>query len=601
MNAKLKHLLLIPLIGLIAACDGSDSSSPPPQSVFDVAESNADLETLTTALKATGLDETLDNLSSSFTVFAPTDAAFAVLGEETLSALLQNPDTLSPILLYHVLGSEVGSSAAIAAAGTTVGTANGAEVGLSLSGSNLLVNLATVTVRDLQADNGIIHIIDAVLTPPAAANNPQSNIVETAVADGNFTTLVAAVTEAGLDTLLADESQTFTVFAPTDAAFAMIGEANLAAILADKEALTALLQQHVVPGQVTSIDAYAANGTELTTAGGAKVAVNIMDKMLSVGGAKVITADIYTNNGVIHVIDTVIVGDLELPKPPQSIVDVAVGAGSFTSLVAALERTGLDATLANLEGQFTVFAPTDAAFAELGQSTIDALFAAPEELSKILLYHVITDAEILADAAIGVANAADSLVDMANGGKAALSFTDEKLFINLGQVTSPNVMAANGVIHVIDKVILPPAPTTTEDNIVEAAIAAGSFIRLVELVQAAGLVDTLADETATFTVFAPTDAAFEKIGQETLAGLAADIPALTQVLLHHVVSGAAVDSLTAFTLNGSTAQTAAELPVSIEIVDGQLLIEGSAVTTFDITTSNGIIHVIDTVITSSLN
>lgn len=608
MKNKFQYLLLILFIGFLSACDSGDDDdhySPPARTtVFDVASSNADFETLVAALEATGLDETLDNPNSTFTVFAPTDAAFALLGEDTTNALLQDTEALSKILLYHVIaGSELKSNAALAAAGTTVATANGAPLGLSLSGNNLLVNLSTVTMVDIEADNGVIHVIDAVLLPPQEKGQPQNNIVETAIAAEEFTTLVAAVEAAGLTTLLADESKKFTVFAPTDAAFSVLGEETLDAILADTEVLTALLTQHVVQGtEINSVAAYASNGKTITTAGGEDISVAISNnKELLIGGAKVVTKDIYASNGIIHVIDAVIVGDLELPGPSQSIVDVAVAAGSFTTLVAALQATGLDETLANLDSTFTVFAPTDAAFSALGQESINALLADPETLANILLYHVIADAEIRADAAIGVANAEDSFVNMGNGDKTALSVNGGQLFVNLAKVTGANVVASNGVIHVIDKVMLPPAAVIqAENNIIETAIAAGSFNTLVAAVQAAGLDTVLADETKTFTVFAPTDAAFEKLGTEAINALLADIPSLSQVLLHHVIADVAVDSLTAFTLNGGSTQTAAELPVAIEIVDGKLVIEGAAVTTFNIYTSNGIIHVLDTVITSSL-
>src|SRR5690606_33887665 len=139
-----------------------------------------------------------------------------------------------------------------------------------------------------------------------------------------------------------------------------------------------------------------------------------------------------------------------------------------------------------------------------------------------------------------------------------------------------NVMADNGVIHVIDKVMMPPAemgePT---DNIVETAIAAGNFTTLVDAVVQAGLDGVLADENETFTVFAPTDVAFAKIDPDTLNALIADVPALTAVLLQHVVSDAAVDSVTAYTLNGTSVETAGGEMVSLEIVDGMLQVEGS--------------------------
>ncbi len=610
MKLSLKFLPVLALSLGLAAC-GSDSDDPPPpppppaepNTIVDVAVDNGNFTTLVAALEATGLDATLDDENATFTVFAPTDDAFALLGEETINSLLADTDTLSDILLYHVIAdAEVDASGAVARAGTTVEMANGKSTGLSLSGDSLLVNLSTVTMTDIQADNGVIHVIDAVLMPPVDRGEPSMNIVETAVANGNFTTLVAALQAADLDTVLADESETFTVFAPTDAAFEMVGEEVLNLLLADTEALSAVLLQHVISGaEVNSINAYAANGTSVTTASGAQIPVSIMDGKLRIGGAEVVMTDIYTTNGVIHVIDTVIVGDLELPSPPQSIVDVAVEAGSFTTLVAALEATGLDTVLADMEGSFTVFAPTDAAFAELGEDTINNLLADTDTLSDILLYHVISGSEILADAAVSVAAGEDSLVEMANGVNAGLSLSGEQLYINLSQVTSANVMASNGVIHVVDKVMMPPAEMgTPTDNIVETAIAAGNFTTLVSALQAAGLDATLADEGETFTVFAPTDAAFDKIDEAVLNDLIADVPTLTEVLLQHVVSGAAVNSTTAFTLNGSMVETAGGDNVSIEIVDGMLQINGSTVTMYDIYTTNGVIHVIDTVITTAL-
>ncbi|UTF59382.1 fasciclin domain-containing protein [Gilvimarinus sp. DA14] len=604
-----KCLAAVALVAGLAGCgsdDDNDNPLPPEpevNTIVDVAVDNGNFTTLVTALEATGLDETLDDEDGTFTVFAPTDDAFALLGEETINGLLADTDTLSDILLYHVVvDAEIDASAAVASAGSTVEMANGKSVGLSLEGESLMVNLALVTTTDIEADNGVIHVIDAVLMPPADRGEPTMNIVETAVEAGSFTTLVAALQAAGLDTVLADESQTYTVFAPTDDAFAMVGEENINALLNDAQALEAVLLQHVVSGaELSSIDAYAANGTQVGTASGANVLVDIVDRMLTVGGAKVVTSDIYTTNGVIHVIDTVIVGDIELPAPPQSIVDVAMEAGSFSTLIAALQATGLDTTLADLDGEFTVFAPTDDAFAALGQDTIDGLLADTDTLTDILLYHVIVDGEVLADAAISVANSDMPKIEMGNGDMAALSLSGDSLYVNTSMVAQPNVMADNGVIHAIDQVMMPPAEMGMPmDNIVETAVNAGNFTTLVTALQAAGLDATLADENETFTVFAPTDAAFEKIDSATLDALLMDTPALTQVLLQHVIQDMAVDSVTAFTLNGTSVNTAADEDVTIEIVDGMLQVQGSNVIMYDIYTSNGVIHVIDTVITESL-
>ena len=541
-----------------------------PQSIVDVATANGSFTTLIAALEATGLDTTLSDMDSKFTVFAPTDDAFALLGQDVIDALLADTDTLSDILTYHVISGEVDSSAAISSAGSLVEMVNGDSIGLSLDGDNLLVNTATVILVDVAADNGVIHVIDAVLTPPADKGTPTMNIVDTAVAAGDFGTLVTALQAAGLDATLADETQSFTVFAPTDAAFAMIDPETLNLLIADTDALSSVLLQHVVSGEVNSVTAYTLNGSSATTASGAAIPVAINTELdtLTFGGATVQTTDIYTTNGIIHVIDTVVIADVELPTPPASIVDVAVSNGSFTTLVAALQATGLDTVLDDQESTFTVFAPTDAAFALLGQDTIDALLADPDTLKDILLYHVISGSEILQDAAITVAQSESNKVDMANLRQTALTLADSRLYINKSAVSLADVMADNGVIHVVNQVILPPpAVTDSTQTIVDIALADENFSTLVAALTAADLVTTLSDETATFTVFAPTNAAFDKIEDTALTDLLADTGALTDVLLKHVISGATIDSVSAYAANGGVVTSIGNDSLGVSLVD----------------------------------
>jgi len=541
-----------------------------PQSIVEVAVANGSFTTLIAALEATGLDVTLSDMDSKFTVFAPTDDAFALLGQDVIDALLADTDTLSDILTYHVISGEVDSSAAISSAGSLVEMVNGDSIGLSLDGDNLLVNTATVILVDVAADNGVIHVIDAVLTPPADKGTPTMNIVDTAVAAGDFGTLVTALQAAGLDATLADETQSFTVFAPTDAAFAMIDPATLNLLIADTDALSSVLLQHVVSDEVNSVTAYTLNGSSATTASGAVIPVVINTELdtLTFGGATVQTTDIYTTNGIIHVIDTVVVADVELPTPPASIVDVAVSNGSFTTLVAALQATGLDTVLDDPESTFTVFAPTDAAFALLGQDTIDALLADPDTLRDILLYHVVSGSEILQDGAITVAQSGSNKVDMANERQSALTLADSTLYINKSAVSLADVKADNGVIHVIDQVILPPpAVTDSTQTIVDIALADANFSTLVAALTAADLVTTLSDETATFTVFAPTNAAFDKIEDSALEALLADTDALTGILLKHVISDATIDSVSAYAANGGVVTSIGNDSLGVSLVD----------------------------------
>ena len=583
MNIKRINQIIITLVFsfVITACSDNDNNTPTPvvepppaptvTTIVDAAVANGSFTTLVTALQATGLDSTLADTSASFTVFAPTDDAFALLGQDTINALLEDTDRLSGILTYHVLATQVDASSAIASAGTKVTTVNGAELGLSLDGDNLLVNTATVVTADIVTDNGIIHVIDAVLTPPAEATTTSMNIVETAVSAGSFTTLVTALQQAGLDSVLTDEATKFTVFAPTDEAFAMIDSNLLDGILADSDVLSAILLQHVIPNaSIDSVTAYTLNGANATTASTATipVAINSTSDTLTFGGANVVTKDIYTSNGVIHVIDMVVVAEVELPEPILTVKDIAESNDSFDTLTTVLQLTGLDTVLDDTTSNFTVFAPTDEAFALLGTETINTLLADPEALSDILLYHVVSDAEVLQDDAVTIAQSGDNKVTMANEKVAALSYQNSNLFINKSAVSTPNVMADNGVIHIIDQVILPPTMKGTPTmNIAEVVSSNENFSTLLTALNTADLASTFENEDATFTVFAPTNAAFDKIADTTLSNLLSDIPALTQVLLQHVVADIEIDSISAFAANGAAVNTLANDDVTVSLVN----------------------------------
>jgi transforming growth factor-beta-induced protein len=607
MNYKKRLVLLFTLAFTISACSDSDDHEvvmpepPPPEAttIVDVAVADGNFTTLVAALQATGLDETLDDETATFTVFAPTDAAFALLGQDTIDGLLEDTDTLTSILTYHVLASEVDSAAATAAVGTTVETVNGASVGVSADGDALLINTATVTMNDIMTDNGVIHVIDAVLMPPAMTmEEPTMNIVETAVNAGSFNTLVAAVQAAGLDATLSDPDTQFTVFAPTDAAFALINDATLGALLADTDALTAVLLQHVIAGAaVDSIGAFAANGTSVSTAGDVmqSIAIDAKNDSLKFAGVNVVTTDIKTTNGIIHVIDAVVLGAVDLPDATMNVVEVAASADDFSTLVTTVLATGLETTLADADSTFTVFAPTNEAFAALGDETIAALLADTDTLTDILLYHVVSGAGILSDGAFA---AAGSKVATANTDEIAVSVNDGTLYVNNAMVADANILASNGVIHAIDRVILPPAmmdePTMT---IAEVVSGNEDFSTLLAAVDAAGLVDTLSDESVMLTVFAPTNAAFDALPEGTLDALLADVDALTEVLQMHLVDGK-VSALDAYATNGSFVVTLGDDRLNVMInADGSLQIAGATVTMADIYTTNGVIHVIDTVIT----
>jgi transforming growth factor-beta-induced protein len=262
------------------------------------------------------------------------------------------------------------------------------------------------------------------------------------------------------------------------------------------------------------------------------------------------------------------------------IIAAAEEAGSFNTLLTAVEAAGLTSALQG-SGPFTVFAPTDAAFEALPAGTLNALLADPDALSDVLLYHVaegeLSSSEVTASAFIPTLNGQALPVAGAGG----------VLTIAGAGLVQVDVTATNGVIHVVDEVLIP----STQD-IVDIAQGNAAFTTLVTALSAAGLVDALKGD-GPFTVFAPTDAAFEAVPAETLDALLADQDALIQVLTYHVVQGrvyssdvVALDS--AETLNGQS--------VSITVDGGTVQVDDANVVATDIQGSNGVIHVIDAVI-----
>lgn len=306
MHTKIRVMFISLFVIALAACSGGDDDNY--TSVYDVIEGSDVHATLKIAVDTAELDSVLDDSSGEFTVFAPTDSAFEALGEDTINALLADTDTLSNILLYHVLGYEASASDLVGSSDTSITMLNDLIVAKGFEGSDLYLNYALVIQTDLSADNGVVHVIDTVLVPLDLTPS-DSNIVETAVADGRFTTLVTALQAAELVDTLSDETTSFTVFAPTDDAFALLPDGTLETLLADTDALSAILLQHVVAGAaVDSVSALTLDGTMVETAGGAMIDIDVdfSTEMLMVGGANVIISDIVTNNGIIHVIDAVI-------------------------------------------------------------------------------------------------------------------------------------------------------------------------------------------------------------------------------------------------------------------------------------------------------
>ena len=339
---------------VVAACSSSTDDTTTTEatestSVLDLAIEAGQFSTLIAAVDAAGLTDTLDG-EGPFTVLAPTDAAFAAAFEAlgiTPEELLADTDTLTQILLYHVIGQEADSQLVATLDGQSVETLNGQSVDISVVNGSVMINTATVVSADLMADNGIVHVINEVLLPPDIAEAlgvaapedtttttmaptttttvaPMPTIAEivaelAASEDAEFTILLAALQTADLVEALNNPDDELTVFAPTDEAFGVLLDALgvTAEELLARDDLADILLYHVSGAGVfdaaTVIGAAPIDALETLNPGGATLKVEVIDGAVVIndgatplGGSTVITPDVMASNGVIHVIDTVL-------------------------------------------------------------------------------------------------------------------------------------------------------------------------------------------------------------------------------------------------------------------------------------------------------
>ncbi|MFO1250463.1 MAG: fasciclin domain-containing protein [Inhella sp.] len=420
------------------------------------------------------------------------------------------------------------------------------------------------------------------------SDEPQT-LVERLKKDPETQVLAEAVAAAGLDGALSGTGP-FTLFAPNDAAFtALLAELGVskAQLLADKPLLEAVLRYHVLSGRV--LRAEMPLGKAISPLAGGVFKIETSGNFLQFTDGRnrtgfIQSTDLLAPNGVVHKIERVM-----LPAN-RNLVQTAQSRADFSLLVEAVVAADLGNTLSGT-GPFTVFAPTNAAFAalltELGM-TKEQLFANKALLSQVLRYHVVPGRVLKAEVPIGAAIATaqgESLSIAAN-----LEVTDRNG--RKARITGTDVLASNGVIHVLDRVILPKI-----SNVVEAALATPQFSILAEAVVAADLTGALSG-AGPFTVFAPTNDAFAKLLAElgvSKAQLLANKPLLTQVLTYHVVPGRV------FKAGVPVGSPITTLQGQRFVVDANLRITDArnrqaGITATDTLVLNGVIHTLDTVI-----
>ncbi|MDH3270804.1 MAG: fasciclin domain-containing protein [Gemmatimonadota bacterium] len=555
----------------LAACGDDDPMEvDTPVSIAQTAIATADLSTLTAALQAAGLVSTLEG-TGPFTVFAPRNAAFDALGADVVAGLLEtgNLDVLSRVLTFHVVSGAAAFSDDLSD-GQTFTTVEGGTLEVGVSANGVTVNGANVVTADVEASNGVVHIIDAVLVP-------ETDVYETAVLTGGTTTLASAVLGAGLDAALQSDGP-FTVFAPLNSAFDAVDAYTLDQLLAEDnvDILTKVLTYHVIEAEVLASGL--SDGLTVETLQGQELVFDLSDASdPKVNGVSITTTDIEVDNGVIHLVDGVLL-------PEFDIVETAVITEGTGTLATAVAAGGLVDAL-QADGPFTVFAPIDAAFEALGTDRLDVLLdpANIELLQKVLTYHVIEGAVPASALSDGM------MVETLQGSEVTFDLSDAlDPKVNGISIIATDIETENGIIHLVDGVL------TQNLDLVDVATVEG-FSTLVSLVDQQSLTETLRGDNMGdgYTVFAPTDEAFAAL---------ASVPSgddLTNVLLYHVVaatveSGALTDGQVV-----GTAFAGHDFTVSISGSDVTITDENANVvnvTITDVAAANGIIHVIDAVL-----
>ena len=430
---SLSALMLIIMAGLFTSCKKEDEQPPTSgKNIAEIVSSDPNFSLLKKAVEKAGLGSALS--SGSLTVFAPDNDAFVASGitEATLESL--SVEALTGILTYHVIGSKYVSSS-IPSSGT-LPTLSGINIYPSKTADSILINGVKVKKADLIATNGVIHVISKVLMP--------ATITDIVIWDPKFSILKAAVVKAGLADAL--KQGTLTVFAPDNEAFAAsnITESVINSLpVAD---LTNILLYHVVGAKVPSSAVPASDtvNTLLTT----NIYASKNANGVFVNGISVKAADVQAVNGVIHVISKVLI------PPTKTIAQIVSEDSDLSLLLGAVGTAGLVDAVSG-EGKFTVFAPINAAVLPLA-STLSTLTEA--QVAAIVKAHIFGTNVFSSDLTAGA-----TVPTLETGVSLVVGLTPPSVKIvgsanpasNIIVPSGVDIIATNGVIHKIDRVLLP--------------------------------------------------------------------------------------------------------------------------------------------------
>uniref|UniRef100_A0A8C1IHW9 Periostin, osteoblast specific factor a n=1 Tax=Cyprinus carpio TaxID=7962 RepID=A0A8C1IHW9_CYPCA len=408
------------------------------QTIMDEIETNDDLTTLKTVALRSGLHGQLGE-SKHYTLFAPTNEAFEKLDRDVLERLMSDTTVLEALLKYHLLNSVQCSEAIMA--GSVYETLEGSNIEIGCDGESLTVNgIKMVLKKDIVTSNGVIHLIDQVLMPDSA-----KQVIELIGKSQNI--FSDMVSELGLSAAMQPETE-YTILAPLNGAF------SEELMSMDQRLLKIILENHIVKLRVSLSDLY--NGQLLETLGGKLLRVFIYRTAVCIENACMVRGSREGSNGVLHLMRSLI-------QPPETtIYKRLLKDGRFKIFLSLMESAGLT-DLLKQEGSYTLFAPIDAAFDTLTEEDMTLLKSDINTLRAILLYHFSNGVFINGGLEGGVTN----LLKTIQGNNLQVLSVNNSIHVNSVEVPDFDLMASNGVIHVVKTILYPQdLPVGHEDILI---------------------------------------------------------------------------------------------------------------------------------------
>uniref|UniRef100_UPI0037E8A1B8 periostin, osteoblast specific factor b isoform X2 n=1 Tax=Semicossyphus pulcher TaxID=241346 RepID=UPI0037E8A1B8 len=394
--------------------------------IQDVIDVNDDLTTLSDLVLNAGLSEKLGE-PGQYTMFAPTNAAFDSLGVDVLERIQSDSTALNALLKFHLLNSVQCSEAIMA--GSSYETMEGNNIEIGCDGESLTVNgIKMVLKKDIVTTNGVIHLIDKVLMPDSA-----KQVME--LVGSSQSKFGDMVSELGLSAAMRPEAE-YTLLAPLDTAF------NDEVLSMDQSRLRIILENHILKNKLVLGQLY--NGQRLETIGGKFLRVFIYRTAVCIENSCLVRGSKEGSNGALHVMRNFL-------KPAENTMyEILTGDGGFKIFLSLMEAAGLTDVLRQ-EGDFTLFAPRDQAFAGLSGSDMELLKSDINALRTILLYHINNGIFIGGGLEGGVTNLLKSL----QGSNLKVMLANNAMQVNTVQVPESDIMASNGVVHFVNQVLYP--------------------------------------------------------------------------------------------------------------------------------------------------